>query len=119
MVDRGLLKRRRAGRRTYVGLTDRATAILRGGSQRLVKQGAVNSDRDGTWTLLAFSLPEGSAHRHDLRSQRTWAGFGPLIGGLWIAPGAPDLAAITADPELGAYVGGDGPWRRGSSGPGR
>ncbi|MFF0463165.1 PaaX family transcriptional regulator [Streptomyces mexicanus] len=105
MVGRGLLQRRREGRRMYFGLTDRAAAILRDGEHRIWKQGAVNDDWDGTWTLLAFSLPESSQRqRHDLRSQLTWAGFGPLIGGLWIAPGHADVTAITADGRLGRHV---------------
>lgn len=105
MVGRGLLHRRREGRRMYFGLTDRAAAILRDGEDRIWRQGAVNDDWDGTWTLLAFSLPEASQRqRHDLRSQLTWAGFGPLIGGLWIAPGHTDVTAITADPELGPHI---------------
>lgn len=105
MVNRGLLQRRRQGRRMYFGLTERAAAILRDGEDRVWKRGAVNDDWDGTWTLLAFSLPESSQRqRHDLRSRLAWAGFGPLIGGLWIAPGHADVGAITGDPELGPYV---------------
>ncbi|MFJ6569049.1 PaaX family transcriptional regulator C-terminal domain-containing protein [Streptomyces sp. NPDC091292] len=105
MVNRGLLQRRREGRRMYFGLTARASAILRDGECRVWRRGAVNDHWDGTWTLLAFSLPESSQRqRHDLRSQLAWAGFGPLIGGLWIAPGTADTTAITGDPELGPYV---------------
>ncbi|WP_405658144.1 PaaX family transcriptional regulator [Streptomyces sp. NBC_01166] len=99
MVGRGLLHRRRVGRRMYFGLTDRAVTILRDGEDRVWKQGAVNDSWDGTWTLLAFSLPEASQRqRHGLRAQLAWAGFGPLIGGLWIAPGRTDTEEITADP---------------------
>lgn len=105
MVNRGLLLRHREGRRMYFGLTDRAAAILRDGEDRIWKQGAVNSDWDGTWTLLAFSLPESSQRqRHELRSQLAWAGFGPLIGGLWIAPGHIDTAVLTANPELSPHL---------------
>ncbi|MFC9247579.1 PaaX family transcriptional regulator C-terminal domain-containing protein [Streptomyces sp. NPDC057136] len=105
MVGRGLLHRRRVGRRMYFGLTDRAVAILRDGEDRVWKQGAVNDSWDGTWTLLAFSLPEASQRqRHGLRAQLAWAGFGPLIGGLWIAPGRADTEEITADLGFGGRV---------------
>ncbi|MFJ2114353.1 MULTISPECIES: PaaX family transcriptional regulator C-terminal domain-containing protein [unclassified Streptomyces] len=105
MVNRGLLLRRREGRRMYFGLTARAAGILRDGEDRIWEQGAVNDDWDGTWTLIAFSLPESSQRsRHDLRSRLAWAGFGPLIGGLWIAPGRADVSMVTEDPEFGPYV---------------
>ncbi|HET9141974.1 PaaX family transcriptional regulator C-terminal domain-containing protein [Actinophytocola sp.] len=103
MVNRGLLRRQRDGRRMYYGLTPRTVEILNDGQQRIWKTGAVNSDWDGTWTLLGFSLPESwQRQRHDLRSQLAWAGFGPLQGGLWIAPGHVQVEAIVAG--LGAHV---------------
>jgi phenylacetic acid degradation operon negative regulatory protein len=105
MVARDLLRRRRVGRRTYVGLTDRSEAILRDGERRIWKTGAVNRDWDGTWTLLGFSLPESwQRQRHDLRSQLTWAGFGALFSGLWIAPGEVDVSGIVAELGLAAHV---------------
>ncbi|WP_225094955.1 PaaX family transcriptional regulator C-terminal domain-containing protein [Streptomyces sp. CoH27] len=105
MVGRGLLSRRRAGRRTYVGLTGRSEAILRDGERRIWKTGAVNRDWDGTWTLLGFSLPESwQRQRHDLRSQLTWAGFGALFSGLWIAPGEVDVSGIVAELGLTTHV---------------
>ncbi|MFD8378454.1 PaaX family transcriptional regulator C-terminal domain-containing protein [Streptomyces sp. NPDC059679] len=105
MVGRGLLSRRREGRRTYVGLTDRSEAILRDGERRIWKTGAVNREWDGTWTLLGFSLPESwQRRRHDLRSQLTWAGFGTLFSGLWIAPGEIDVSGIVAELGLAAHV---------------
>ncbi|MGW1911513.1 PaaX family transcriptional regulator [Streptomyces sp. NPDC002076] len=105
MVGRGLLSRRREGRRTYVGLTGRSEAILRDGERRIWKTGAVNRDWDGTWTMLGFSLPESwQRQRHDLRSQLTWAGFGALFSGLWIAPGEVDVSGIVAELGLEAHV---------------
>ncbi|GAA3696317.1 PaaX family transcriptional regulator [Streptomyces iranensis] len=105
MVGRGLLSRRREGRRTYIGLTDRSEAILRDGERRIWKTGAVNREWDGTWTLLGFSLPESwQRQRHDLRSQLTWAGFGALFSGLWIAPGEVDVSEIVAALGLAAHV---------------
>lgn len=105
MVNRGLLRRRPEGRRMYYGLTDRCAEILQDGRQRLWHCNAVNDDWDGSWTLLSFSLPESwQRQRHDLRSQLTWAGFGPLQGGLWLAPGHVGVASIVAGLGLAAHV---------------
>ncbi|MET7454365.1 PaaX family transcriptional regulator C-terminal domain-containing protein [Streptomyces sp. NPDC005574] len=105
MVNRDLLRRQREGRRMYFGLTERSEAILRDGERRMWKTGAVNRDWDGTWSLLGFSLPESwQRQRHDLRSQLTWAGFGPLFSGLWVAPGEVDVSGIVAELGLAAHV---------------
>jgi phenylacetic acid degradation operon negative regulatory protein len=105
MVNRGLLRRQRDGRRMYYGLTERCAAILQDGRRRLWHTNAVNDDWDGSWTLLSFSLPESwQRQRHDLRSQLTWAGFGPLQGGLWIAPGHVSVGSIVAGLGLAAHV---------------
>ena len=98
MTARGLLRRQRNGRRMYFGLTERSARILHDGAVRLWRTGAVNRDWDGTWTLLAFSLPgERQRERHDLRASLAWAGFGPIQGGLWIAPGAPDVSELLSE----------------------
>jgi phenylacetic acid degradation operon negative regulatory protein len=105
MAGRGLLRRQREGRRTYFGLTGRSEEILRDGERRIWGTGAVNDDWDGTWSLLGFSLPDSwQRKRHDLRAQLTWAGFGPLFSGLWIAPGAVDVSGIVAELGLAAHV---------------
>jgi len=105
MVSRGLLRRQREGRRMYFGLTGRSADVLGDGERRIWHTGAVNRQWDGTWTLLGFSLPESwQRQRHDLRSQLTWSGFGPLFNGLWIAPGEVDVAALVAELGLSAHV---------------
>jgi phenylacetic acid degradation operon negative regulatory protein len=105
MVNRGLLRRQRHGRRMYFGLTPRSIEILHDGQARIWKTGAVNDRWDGTWTLLCFSLPESwQRQRHDLRSQLAWAGFGPLQGGLWIAPGQVAVDRIVGGLGLEAHV---------------
>lgn len=105
MVNRGLLHRQRDGRRMYFGLTALAQDVLRDGYARIWRTGAVNEDWDGTWTLLGFSLPESwQRQRHDLRSKLAWAGFGPLQGGLWIAPGHVRVDDIVASLGLAAHV---------------
>ncbi|MEU7281534.1 PaaX family transcriptional regulator C-terminal domain-containing protein [Streptomyces sp. NPDC045431] len=105
MAARGLLRRQREGRRMYFGLTERSAAVLRDGEQRIWRAGAVNRHWDGTWTLLGFSLPESwQRQRHDLRSQLTWSGFGPLFSGLWIAPGEVDASSLVAELGLSGHV---------------
>jgi phenylacetic acid degradation operon negative regulatory protein len=105
LVGRGLLRRQRSGRRMYFGLTPHCTRVLRDGAVRLWQTGAVNRDWDGTWTLLAFSLPgERQRERHDLRASLAWAGFGPIQGGLWIAPGSPDVSQILDELGLGSHI---------------
>jgi phenylacetic acid degradation operon negative regulatory protein len=105
MVNRGLLHRQRDGRRMYFGLTERCSEILRDGRRRIWQTNAVNDDWDGTWTLLCFTLPESwQRQRHNLRSQLSWAGFGPLQGGLWIAPGHVRVDSIVAGLGTAARV---------------
>lgn len=105
MAGRDLLRRQRHGRRMYFGLTPRSTAILRDGRRRIWETGAVDDAWDGTWTLLCFSLPEAwQRQRHDLRSRLNWSGFGPLQGGLWIAPGRVNAADIVTGLGLEAHA---------------
>ncbi|MFC7528317.1 PaaX family transcriptional regulator C-terminal domain-containing protein [Actinoplanes sp. GCM10030250] len=105
MVKRGLLRRQRHGRKMYFGLTGRSTAILHDGRARIWETGAVNDRWDGSWTLLCFSLPESwQRQRHDLRSQLAWAGFGPVQGGLWIAPGQVPVQEIVTGLGLEAHA---------------
>ncbi|MBA4861715.1 PaaX family transcriptional regulator [Streptomyces sp. PSKA54] len=105
MVNRGMLRRQREGRKMYFGLTPQATRVLEDGRTRIWKQGAVNDDWDGSWTLLGFSLPDSwKRQRHDLRSRLTWSGFGALYSGLWIAPGNVDVSAVVSELGLSDHV---------------
>ncbi|TAN22372.1 MAG: PaaX family transcriptional regulator [Actinomycetota bacterium] len=105
MVGRGLLMRHKRGRKMYFGVTERGERILTDGFNRIWESGAVNRDWDETWTLVGFSLPNDCRReRHDLRSRLTWAGFGLLQPGLWIAPGKIQAADIVADLGLSEFV---------------
>lgn len=101
MVQRELLTRHRRGRRMYFALTPRCQAVLEDGRRRIWNVGAVNEDVDAEWTILTFSLPESwQRQRHGLRSRLTWAGFGSLHSGVWIAPSTPDMVGQLVE-ELG------------------
>ena len=105
MVRRDLLRRRRQGRKMFFGLTAHSTQILQDGEARIWGTGPVNTDGDGEWTLVGFSLPqEWRRLRHDLRSRLTWAGFGMIHSGLWIAPSRVDVSAILAELGLDGHV---------------
>ncbi|MFD0689336.1 PaaX family transcriptional regulator [Actinomadura fibrosa] len=105
MVGRGLLARHRAGRRMHFGLTARSEAVLRDGEERVWRRGVLNTDWDGCWTVLAFSLPESWQRvRHDLRARLAWAGFGSLGNGTWIAPSRVDVRPIVAGLRLDGRV---------------
>jgi phenylacetic acid degradation operon negative regulatory protein len=105
MVNRGLLRRQRQGRRMYFGLTPRSEAILKDGEVRVWRPDAVNLESGESWTLVGFSLPEALQRaRHDLRSRLVWAGFGMLHSGLWIAPSRVDVTGILTELGLEDYV---------------
>jgi phenylacetic acid degradation operon negative regulatory protein len=105
MVQRDLLGRHRQGRKLYVGLTPRSSEVLADGHRRMWEEGAVNRSWDGTWTVVAFTLPdERRSDRHELRSKLHWAGFGPLQGGLWIAAGHRDVASVLGSLDLDGHL---------------
>ncbi|GAA3441350.1 PaaX family transcriptional regulator [Planomonospora venezuelensis] len=105
MAKRGLLTRHRQGRKTYFGLTPHATAVLEDGRRRIWETGAINRGWNGSWTVVGFSLPDTRrSTRHDLRSRLTWAGFGLLQSGLWIAPGTKDVTAVVTELGLRDHV---------------
>ncbi|EIV92836.1 PaaX family transcriptional regulator C-terminal domain-containing protein [Frankia sp. QA3] len=101
MTRSGLLARHQLGRTAAFRLTDRGEGLLREAASR-VQSSKPFEHADGEWTLLSFSLPESRRDlRHQLRARLTWAGFGPLRDGLWIAPGTVDVDKVLADVPLG------------------
>ena len=105
MTSRGLLTRYPRGRKMYFGLTARSAEVLADGHRRVWQTGAINRDWDGTWTVIAFSLPaSATSARHDLRSRLTWGGFGPLQSGLWISPAEVDVPTLLRGLDLDAHL---------------
>lgn len=105
MNERGLLDKHKHGRKTFFQMTPRCVAILEGGRERIWLTGAVNREPVEHWTLVTFSLPEDwQRKRYELRVRLGWAGFGALQPGVWIAPGAPDVAPILEELSLQSHA---------------
>lgn len=98
-----ILVRTRVGRRTTFGLTARGEDIIVAQSDWLDSFGRESADWDGTWSLVAFSVPEARrAARHQVRSRLRWLGFAPLHDGLWISARGNEAMAMAELRELGA-----------------
>jgi phenylacetic acid degradation operon negative regulatory protein len=99
MVRSGVLERTRLGREIGFLLTPHGSEVLREASVRVNGPAPFEPQSDG-WTVVTFTVPEHLRDlRHRLRAALTWSGFALLRDGLWIAPGAVDLAAA-----LGAII---------------
>lgn len=99
LARRGVLEAAKHGRNTSYRLSaSSANQIARAG--RLLANHPRTAELwDGTWSLVAFSLPhQQSAERRALRGQLRWQGFAPVYDGLWARPmpvGADDVRSLT------------------------
>jgi phenylacetic acid degradation operon negative regulatory protein len=85
MTQRGLLERTKNGRRTSYRPTDSAQHLLERGARRIFATGG--DEWDGTWTLIAFSLPiDDGDLRRLLRARLRWLTFWPLYDATWVTP---------------------------------
>jgi phenylacetic acid degradation operon negative regulatory protein len=94
---RGLLASSKTGRNTYYRLTPRAAEFLQEGAQHILSFGAAERPWSGSWTIVAFSVPEEQRQsRPVLRTRLRWLGYAPLYDGLWISPHPPtdDIATV-------------------------
>ena len=74
--------------------------MLREASERVTSPSPFEHPED-EWTLLSYSVPESRRDlRHRVRARLTWAGFGGLRDGVWIAPGTVDVAAVLGRSDL-------------------
>jgi len=100
MTQHGLLSRGQVGRSAEYALTPLAEDVLREARERVVSPAPFEHPH-GEWTLLSYSVPESRRDlRHRVRARLTWAGFGGLRDGLWIAPGTVDVAAVLGRSDL-------------------
>jgi phenylacetic acid degradation operon negative regulatory protein len=86
LTQRGMLERAKDGRRTSYQPTEHAWHILQRGARRIFA--ATEEDAwDGTWTLIAFTLPlDDAEQRRLLRARLRWLTFWPLYDATWVTP---------------------------------
>ncbi|MBN1174735.1 MAG: PaaX family transcriptional regulator, partial [Micromonosporaceae bacterium] len=90
LARRGALDSDRRGRSTVYRLAVPAAIGLAYGGREIATFTETAEVWDGTWTLIAFTLPEqASARRRALRGRLRWMGFMPLYDALWVAPHPP------------------------------
>jgi DNA-binding transcriptional regulator PaaX len=100
MTQRGLFSRGQVGRTAEYALTPLAEDVLREARGRVASPRPFEHP-EGEWTLLSYSVPESRRDlRHRVRARLTWAGFGGLRDGVWIAPGTVDVAAVLGRSDL-------------------
>jgi phenylacetic acid degradation operon negative regulatory protein len=105
LKSRGFLDaERRSGVAGY-RLTPAGEADLSPGDRRIFRYG--QADPEAGWVLAVFSVPEDRRHhRHQLRSQLGWLGFGAVGPGVWVAPAPLEVPArdLLRAGELDRYV---------------
>lgn len=86
MSSKGWLETTRRGKHSFYSLTPRGRALLEEGQSRIFRPTWAD-DWDGSWLLLAYSLPQNARRTRDrLRDRLAWLGFGSIGNGLWISP---------------------------------
>lgn len=99
---RGMITVHRSGRRTFYGVDGAAATTLGDAVRKVMAFGATPQPWDGTWTTVAFSIPEDQREvRHQLRTRLRWLGFAPIFDGFWISPTASAQDTVRELDELG------------------
>ena len=81
----GWLDARRAGARSWYGLTDAGRDLIDRGRDRIMR--GPEQHWDGRWVVLTYSIPEARRELRDrLRAELGWLGFGGLGSGLFVSP---------------------------------
>ncbi|HEX9643087.1 MAG TPA: PaaX family transcriptional regulator C-terminal domain-containing protein [Acidimicrobiia bacterium] len=86
LTQSGVLQRTKDGRRTSYQPAERTIHILERGRSRIFSRDE-GLHWDGTWTLIAFSLPlEDGDLRRLLRARLRWLTFWPIYDATWVTP---------------------------------
>lgn len=86
MSARGWIGSERHGRNAFYALTERGRRLLEEGERRIYRPDR-DEPWDGSWQLVAYSIPEEERSLRDrLRLRLSWLGLGTLGSGLRISP---------------------------------
>ena len=86
MARKGWLEAHRTGKHSFYDLAPKGRQLLEDGEDRIFHP-SWDNPWDGSWFLIAYSIPEDVRHLRDrLRDRLAWLGFGSLGNGLWISP---------------------------------
>lgn len=86
MAKKGWLDARRQGKHAFYALTSMGRSLLEEGQQKIYRP-IWAAEWDGSWLLLAYSIPQDARSARDrLRDRLAWLGFGSIGNGLWITP---------------------------------
>lgn len=86
MSAKGWLDTTRRGKNSFYSLTPMGRELLEEGQSRIFHPTWAD-EWDGSWLLLAYSLPQDARRKRDrLRDRLAWLGFGSIGNGLWISP---------------------------------
>jgi phenylacetic acid degradation operon negative regulatory protein len=87
LARRGVRESSRQGRHSSYRLSDTAAVNLSLSGHSIVAFAAQAERWDWSWTVIAFSLPEGrSVERRTLRGRLRRLGYAPPYDGLWLSP---------------------------------
>ena len=106
MARKGWLSGERMGKKAFYTLTPMGRELLEEG-QRRIYHPAWSSEWDGSWLLLAYSIPQDARRARDrLRDRLAWLGFGSIGNGLWISPHdvATEIRDLAAQLDLGDHL---------------
>jgi phenylacetic acid degradation operon negative regulatory protein len=79
------IEARRAGGRSFYGLTDAGRELIDRGRERIMR--GPEREWDGRWEVLTYTIPEAQRDLRDrLRTELGWLGFGGLGSGLFVSP---------------------------------
>ena len=100
MTAKGFVSRHKEGRKTFYALTETGSQILGEGGRKMFT-GWRSQDWDGAWTMVRIQVPESRRSlRQKIWSQLSWAGFGQVDGGTWVAPGERELMSVLDAEQL-------------------